>query len=589
MSIITSQLELEAWDGTTDVEIGASFTISDTYTQHVLDSDVTINGNGYTITIDSTITTFNGLFSILESSTGTFNINNINLYFSGTTEVFGGIIGDYTLTTSPYTLTISYCSATGFGNVNTGGIVGKKIKADISYCYTDELTMTVNSSGYICGSYFTGSASNCYSTGGIPRFGGGIAGQYCSGTITKCYSTGDFTGAKSGGIAGANYSGTITFCHSSGIISDGSGGIIGSNGSGTVTSCYSTGIIGIDIPSITQGCGGIAGYLCTTSITNCYSTGNIQGYRSGGIAGERYVGTIENCYGTGTFLKGNTSGSTDVNGSGGIIGYTSITIPESVININYCFSLYADTSGVTTNSEYGLYVSVTVVAIYYKNRSGAVSFGSGTWDGSNLVDDYLLETDIWDNSVTTIPYMLNGFQSDPFLYSSYTDITGFTILIEPPNCFLKGTNILTCHGEVKIEDLKIGDYITSGDGRNVKIVDITIQFIKPESNEHPYVLHNHMFGFNKPNKDLYVSKYHLLKPDNSNWFSLSKFPVLECKHISTFTYYNLRLENYYTDTIVANGVKCDSLHFQSESVFVICKGKEYLKNENENHTLFINA
>ena len=40
--------------------------------------------------------------------------------------------------------------------------------------------------------------------------------------------------------------------------------------------------------------------------------------------------------------------------------------------------------------------------------------------------------------------------------------------------------------------------------------------------------------------------------------------------------YNLRLPCYYTDTIVANGLKCDSMHDAREAVYFELKARKVL-------------
>lgn len=82
----------------------------------------------------------------------------------------------------------------------------------------------------------TAIANNCYSTGFISTNGGGIFGEdSADGALAnKCYSTGrifTFGGSNSGGIFGANYSGSATDCYTSGLGTDPSNGIYAGSGS----------------------------------------------------------------------------------------------------------------------------------------------------------------------------------------------------------------------------------------------------------------------------------------------------------------------------------------------------------------------
>ena len=281
----------------TIVLITENITISANYGFIINGSNITINGQFNTVTINNVV--WSGLISNAATLTNTnIIIKNINVVSSGTT------------------------------------------------------TLALHS-GWICKSYFcNGQASFCSSNGAITLSGGGIFGEGCYGCLaTNCFSTGqigdNITNYYAGGIFGACcLNSNATQCYSAGIIGQYCGGIFGcgtnyiwdgstftpssildQSGSSlipllnannvvssvstypTATACYSIGSIG-------SYAGGIFGYFAYMSkALNCYSLGN-GSTLSGGIfapnyyfTGSIYTPTGTNCsatycYTIGTVLSG---------------------------------------------------------------------------------------------------------------------------------------------------------------------------------------------------------------------------------------------------------------------------------------------
>jgi len=175
--------------------------------------------------------------------------------------------------------------------------------------------------GGLVGTNYSGSISNCYSTGDVNGYygvGGLVGSNY--GSVSNCYSTGDVSGDGSvGGLVGGNF-GILSNCYSTGdVIGTGwsVGGLVGGNGAwrhppGIVSNCYSTGDVnGVDYV------GGLVGEN-SGSISNCYSTGDVNGVGDvGGLVGQNGIpmrsgGIVSNCYST-----GDVNGVDDV---GGLVG-----------------------------------------------------------------------------------------------------------------------------------------------------------------------------------------------------------------------------------------------------------------------------
>jgi hypothetical protein len=129
-------------------------------------------------------------------------------------------------------------------------------------------------------------------------------------------------------------------------------------------------------------------------------------------------------------------------------------------------------------------------------------------------------------------------------------------------CFLKGTHIMTETGEVLIENLMSGYLIKVSDGRLVKILENYKTMFRINKENHdilPIKIKCDYFNIFQPNRDTYISHFHYIKI-NDKWIYPDKITELKCEYLEIVEYYNLRLPNYYTDFIIANGLICDSLH-----------------------------
>ena len=143
-----------------------------------------------------------------------------------------------------------------------------------------------------------------------------------------------------------------------------------------------------------------------------------------------------------------------------------------------------------------------------------------------------------------------------------TEATGsITAFGNPRNlpCLLKGTKILTPTGETLIENLQINDTVLTADGREVKIIDIVNSIVCSENNL--YVIHKDKISQGVPNEDLFISGGHLVKIHDKFYHPAHDKTDLikKCTMYKTVHFYNIKLENYLTDNLVANGVEVESL------------------------------
>ena len=135
-----------------------------------------------------------------------------------------------------------------------------------------------------------GTATNCFSNGGIGNRGGGIFGRNSSGLATNCYSTGD-KGMEGGGIFGSGCSGRATNCYSIGSIGDYGGGIFGSISSGTAENSYACGSLGTSSGEI-FGTGSTVTTTILSSYTMNWSDASARVYLTGTPATSPGIGSV---------------------------------------------------------------------------------------------------------------------------------------------------------------------------------------------------------------------------------------------------------------------------------------------------------
>jgi hypothetical protein len=294
------------------------------------------------------------------------------------------IKGDYiTFQGNNYTITISgvpnYLGLINNGGPTVNGFNNLSIQ-NLGVLAVNSTTIEVGQ-GWIGQRYFSKNAtnnlvSNCYSTGSIPREGGGILGSNSSGTAIKCYSTGIIQG---GGIFGSFASfGTATNCYSTGSIDQFGGGIFSIYTSfGTATNCYSTGSIGM------YGGGIFSYYTSNSTATNCYSTGSIGMFGGGIFSLYTSNSKTTNCYSTGTIASY----------AGGLFGYSS-----NLCEANNCYS--AGSIGMYGGGIFSSYTSNSTATYCYEANG---NFNTTTAN-SNLIGT---NGNVWNT--TFAPYRLIVF------------------------------------------------------------------------------------------------------------------------------------------------------------------------------------
>ena len=174
---------------------------------------------------------------------GTIASSHSTSVVSGLTDNFGGLAGE-----NSGTITDSYAtgSVSGKGFADLGGLVGENESEGkiISSYATGAVSGQGDNFGGLAG-VNSGAITDTYATGNVSGSGfadvGGLVGDNRNtGVITAAYAQGSVSGRadRYGGLIGSNQ-GVVTVCFSTGAVPRNGGGLIDSNGStGTVTNCY---------------------------------------------------------------------------------------------------------------------------------------------------------------------------------------------------------------------------------------------------------------------------------------------------------------------------------------------------------------
>jgi hypothetical protein len=188
---------------------------------------------------------------------------------------------------------------------------------------------------------------------------------------------------------------------------------------------------------------------------------------------------------------------------------------------------------------------------------------------------------------------LNNKSSSPDFTYSVIDELNMSIIDELPEifiratpsiqngpipCFMRGTKILTDEGEKLIEDLKKGMFLISNKNEKIKLLDIHCFTTYKNKDTHPCLIKkDYIINGIKCNSDLYISQYHSLLIDN---YFVPVKNLIKPKKIQDnsdhYSYYHLITENFFTDTVISNGIPTETY------------GTNMIKNMNKEFYKYLN-
>ena len=140
-----------------------------------------------------------------------------------------------------------------------------------------------------------------------------------------------------------------------------------------------------------------------------------------------------------------------------------------------------------------------------------------------------------------------------------------------PECFLTGTLILTENGYKAVEELEIGDFVKTADGKLEAVKWIGYQTINPEQignplRGNPIQIKAGALGDNLPTRDLYVSPDHSMFVDGlliNAGALVNDISIVQTEPTETFVYHSIELENHCL--LVAEGTAAESYLPQKEN------------------------
>lgn len=192
------------------------------------------------------------------------------------------------------------------------------------------------------------------------------------------------------------------------------------------------------------------------------------------------------------------------------------------------------------------HIAVTIAPIdLCDNTIGVFVDVSAFYDSNNIFND-VQYTYSWN-------YSLDGGSSE----------NGGTSDFIP--CFLEGTKILTTKGYKNVELLNPKkDKLLDKDNNTLNFLDIQKYSQENNGKQYPYKIpHGSALSEDYTcNRDLYLTYNHCVYLPHLNKFA----PVSAMKHLKEdksltqkkFTYYHVFTENYFSDTLMANGIPCES-------------------------------
>jgi hypothetical protein len=153
-------------------------------------------------------------------------------------------------------------------------------------------------------------------------------------------------------------------------------------------------------------------------------------------------------------------------------------------------------------------------------------------------------------------------------------------------CFLRGTHLLTPDGERKVEDLHIGDLLTtlSGEAKPIQWIGRRVYKRSTGTNYPQSVLPVRVprgaLGPGKPHCDLFISQRHALWVDGLliqaiDLIKGSSIGIVSAAELSEIEYLHVKLPRH--DVIFAEGAPCETLLVHSGNVERFDNFAEYLR------------
>lgn len=245
------------------------------------------------------------------------------------------------------------------------------------------------------------------------------------------------------------------------------------------------------------------------------------------------------------------------------------TTPHSVIYLTTTAGGTVTVDGSTTTET--IFGVNTLVTFTTGSTTDLVNFLKGVYLGDTapitVSESFNLQMVFSDSSGQNTPAI-----------TSYYDVA----------CYLRGTGIATAQGEVKVEDLRIGDMVrTAGGGlRPVRFIgtqSFEAEFIAATPSQRPVLIRKDAIGEGLPARDLYVSAKHALHIDDvlvPAVALVNGVSILRADMPQGIEYFHIELDRH--DVLLAEGLPAESfIDDDSRAVFDNAFEYEALYGEGE--------
>ena len=164
----------------------------------------------------------------------------------------------------------------------------------------------------------------------------------------------------------------------------------------------------------------------------------------------------------------------------------------------------------------------------------------------------------------TFDFALSGDFAGEFFHLNDDGAGGTSITDDGTPCYCRGTLILTDHGEVAVEDLRIGDHLMtlSGAARPIRWIGhrgYAGRFAAANPDVLPVLIHAGALDENVPWRDLYVSPLHAMFLDDVLIPAIALVndrTIVQVEEVDQVEYFHLELDSH--DVILADGAPAES-------------------------------
>ena len=591
---------------------------------------VGLTGGTGTLTVESGGTVIGGLLTVSDNAsgstglvavgdTGTVEATGISVGGGGTivvggtaqaallTETGGFGVGSGGNTSAELIVnqfgSVSDTGSNGFAIGSAGGASGTVVVNDGRLTNSDVLTvggagaaggmLLIEGGGTVIGSYAAGGPAADIDTASTIQAGA---------TVTGSGSLWDLTGAGQQLIVGDTGTGLLSVANG-GTVNAGNDTIdIGnqSGGNGSVVVGAGNALLEGGALQVATAAGS-AGLLTinvggTVNVTSAHigAGGNIV--LAGGVLDPPTTITISaggtiSGYGT---IDGSLAGGGSVIATGGLLDVTGSVASGSFTVMN----------GATLELDGSVAAGTT---IGFAGTAGVLDLGAGGFSGTLngfLQGDSLILSGVTDVSSVTIspPGTLDikqtsgpdifvpldstfDYADGTFSFFTAGGVTTITDNVTP--CYLAGTLIRTDRGDVRVEDLAIGDCVITLKGAAEPIKWIgrraySSAFAAGNRDIIPILIKQGALADNVPARDLYVSPLHAMYLDNvlvQAEHLVNGTTIVRCPHIDPIRYFHIELDRH--DVIFAEGAPAET--------FVDCDSRGMFHNAPEFAALYPDA